>query len=449
MQHRTPPRESHRGGLPHVVIVGGGFGGLHAARALGHHPVQVTLLDRQNYHLFQPLLYQVAAAALSPGDVAEPIRAILRKHPNVRVLLGDVTAVDPERGRVRLAEGQEVGYDYLILAAGARHSYFGHDEWEPLAPGLKTVEDALEIRRRILLAFELAEQEENPTARQALLTFVVVGGGPTGVELAGSIAEIACCTVARDFRAIDPTQARVILLEGGPRILPAYPPDLSASAERALRKLGVDVRTNAMVTAITPEAVHVGEERIAARTALWAAGMAASPLGRSLGVPLDRAGRVLVEPDLTVPGYPEVYAIGDLASFSHQHGRPLPGVAQVAIQQGKAAAGNVWRSVQGQPRRPFRYADPGNMATIGRAAAVAELGPLHLTGLVAWLAWAFVHIYNLIGFDNRALVLLQWAWSYATYRRGARLITQPWPFHTHAAASTHRHEATAGLQERR
>jgi NADH dehydrogenase len=409
---------------PHVVIVGGGFGGLFAARRLARYPVRVTLVDRQNYHLFQPLLYQVATAALSPGEIAEPIRAILRNQRNVRVLLGEATSVDLANRRVVLADG-DLRYDYLVLAVGARHSYFGHEEWEPLAPGLKSLDDALEMRRRILFAFEAAEREEDPEARRAWLTFVIVGGGPTGVELAGAIAEIRRHTVARDFRVIDPRMARVVLLEGGPRVLTNYPPDLSQSAERALRALGVEVRTNALVTEVTPEAVRVGEEAIPTRTALWAAGVAASPLGRILGVPLDRSGRAPVEPDLTLPGHPEVYVIGDLASFTQQTGAPLPGLAPVAMQQGQVAAANIWRTIRGQSRQPFRYVDRGTMATIGRGAAVAALGRLHLSGPIAWLVWLVVHIYQLIGFDNRVAVMLHWAWSYLTYARGARLITGP------------------------
>ena len=409
---------------PHVVIVGGGFAGLNAARTLARRPVRITLLDRQNHHLFSPLLYQVATAALSPGEIAEPIRAILRKHRNVHVLLGEVASIEPAARTVVLTDGERLNYDYLILATGARHSYFGHDEWEPLAPGLKTLDDALEVRRRILLAFELAEREQDPAVREALLTFVIVGGGPTGVELAGAISEIARHTIARDFRSIDPSQARVVLVEAGPRVLSMYPPELSASAERTLRSLGVEVRTNAMVTAITPEAVHVGDALIPTRTALWAAGAVASPVAKSLGAPLDRNGRVLVEPDLSVPGHPEIFVVGDLAHFAHQTGKPLPGVAQVAIQQGRAAAENVWRTIAGQPRRPFRYHDLGNMAIIGRGAAIADLGRLRLTGPLAWLVWAFIHVFNLIGFDNRVLVMWQWAWSYLTWQRGARLITR-------------------------
>jgi NADH dehydrogenase len=412
---------------PHLVVVGGGFGGLYAARAAARYPVRITIVDRENHHLFQPLLYQVATAVLSPGDIAEPIRSILRKYVNVRVRLGEVIAVDLDGRDLLLVDGSHLTYDYLILAPGARHAYFGHPEWEPLAPGLKSVADALEIRRRILLTFELAEWEEDAAARRAWLSFVIVGGGPTGVELAGAVAEIARHTLARDFRSIDPTQARVLLLEGGPRILPTYPSDLSASAERQLRALGVEVRPSARVSAVTAEAVYIGDELIPTRTALLAAGVAASPLGASLGVSLDRTGRVLVEPDLTIAGHPEVYVIGDLAAFSHQTGKPLPGLAAVAIQQGPAAALNVWRTIVGKPRRSFRYMDRGSMATVGRAAAVAQLGPLHLSGLPAWLMWLAVHIVLLIGFENRLLVLLQWAWWYFTYERGARLITQPCP----------------------
>ncbi|HET8577709.1 MAG TPA: NAD(P)/FAD-dependent oxidoreductase [Methylomirabilota bacterium] len=412
-------------GTPHVVIVGGGFGGLNAARTLSRRPVRVTLLDRRNYHLFQPLLYQVASAALSPADIATPLRSILRNARNVSVLLAEAEKVDLAGRRLVLDQGA-LGYDALILAAGAGHSYFGHDDWELLAPGLKTLEDALEIRRRVLLAFEAAEREPDGAERRALLTFVIVGAGPTGVELAGALAEISRETIARDFRVIDPTQARVILLEGGPRILPSFPEALSKRAEAALRGLGVEVRTDAKVTRITPDAVWVGGEQLRSRAVLWAAGVAASPLARSLGVPLDHAGRVVIEPDLSIPGHPEAFVIGDLATFTHQTGEPLPGLAPVAIQQGRAAAENAWARLNGQPTRPFRYRDKGSMATIGRAKAVAVTGPLRLSGLVAWLAWVFVHIAYLIGFRNRFVVLFQWAWAYFTYQRGARLITGPW-----------------------
>ena len=414
-----------RSGIPHVVIVGGGFGGLNAARALARRPVRVTLLDRRNYHLFQPLLYQVASAALSPADIATPLRSILRKAANVSVLLAEAETIDLANRRLVLDQG-ELGYDALILAAGAGHSYFGHDDWELLAPGLKTLEDALEIRRRVLLAFEAAERESDGAERRALLTFVIVGAGPTGVELAGALAEIARETIARDFRAIDPRQARVILLEGGPRILPSFPEALSKRAQMALSRLGVEVRTGSMVTRITPDAVWLGGEQIRSRAVLWAAGVAAAPLARSLGVPLDHAGRVLVEPDLSIPGHPEAFVIGDLAAFIHQTGQPLPGLAPVAIQQGRAVADNVWRRLRGEPTRPFHYFDKGSMAAIGRAKAVAVMGRLRLWGFPAWLAWVFVHILYLIGFRNRFLVVFEWAWAYFTYQRGARLITGPW-----------------------
>jgi NADH dehydrogenase len=415
-------------GIPHVVIVGGGFGGLNAARALSRRPVRVTLLDRHNYHLFQPLLYQVASAALSPADIATPLRSILRKARNVSVLLAEAEKVDLSGRRLALDQG-ELGYDALILAAGAGHSYFGHDDWELLAPGLKTLEDALEIRRRVLLAFEAAERELDGAERRALLTFVIVGAGPTGVELAGALAEISRETIAHDFRVIDPTQARIVLLEGGPRILPSFPETLSKRAEAALSGLGVEVRTHAKVTRITADAVWLGGEQIRSRAVLWAAGVAASPLARSLGVPLDHAGRVVVEPDLSIPGHPEAFVIGDLAVFTHQTGAPLPGLAPVAIQQGRAAADNAWARLCGQPTRPFRYRDKGSMATIGRAKAVAVAGPLRLSGFPAWLVWVFVHIAYLIGFRNRFVVLFQWAWAYLTYQRGARLITGPWRGH--------------------
>ena len=411
---------------PTVLVVGGGFGGLYAARALARHPLRVVLVDRVNYHLFQPLLYQVATAALSPGDIAEPLRAILRKYRNVEVLLGEVTTVDPQARCVRLADGAELGYDYLVLATGGRHSYFGHPEWEPAAPGLKSLEDALEIRRRILLAFERAEREKDPATRQALLTFVIVGGGPTGVELAGAIAEIARHTVSRDFRRFDPRQARVILLERADRVLEQYPPDLSKSAQRALERLGVEVQLGTGATEVTPEYVRSGNDIIPTHTTLWAAGVQASPLGRQLGLAVDRSGRVPVQPDLSLADHPEIFVIGDLASLRKSNGKMLPGIAPVAIQQGNAAADNIWRSVQGQPRRPFHYFDRGSMATIGRAAAVAEIRALHLSGLPAWIAWLVVHIFFLIGFENRVLVIVQWAWSYFSYERGARLITGPW-----------------------
>lgn len=412
-------------GTPHVVIVGGGFAGLNAARRLAPCNVRVTLIDRRNHHLFQPLLYQVASAALSPADIAVPLRSILRDAPRVRVLLAEAQSVDVAGRRVILDAGA-LTYDALIVAAGAGHSYFGHDEWERFAPGLKTLEDAVEIRRRLLLAFEAAERSEDDTERRALLTFVVVGGGPTGVELAGAFAEIARYSIARDFRSIDPTQARVILLEGGPRLLAAFPPDLADAATRSLARLGVEVRTGAQVTQITPDAVWVGSEQIRSRAVVWAAGVAGAALGRSLGVPTDRAGRVPVEPDLSLRGHGEIFVVGDLAAFPLPGGGFLPGLAPVAIQQGRVAADNAWRRLRGEATVPFRYHDRGSMATVGRAAAVAVVGRVHLSGLPAWLAWLAVHIVSLIGFRNRFLVLFQWAWAYVTWQRGARLITGPW-----------------------
>jgi len=408
-----------------VVIVGGGFGGLYAARALAHRPVRVTLLDRRNHHLFQPLLYQVATAVLNASDIAVPLRSVLRRATNITVLLAEVEKVELANRRLVLDRG-EMGYDALVLAAGASHSYFGHDEWEMLAPGLKTLEDALEIRRRVLLAYEAAEREQDGAERQALLTFVVVGAGPTGVELAGALGEISRQTIARDFRLIDPTKSRIVLLEGGSLILPTFPESLSRSAADALRRIGVEVRVRAIVTRVTPDAVWLGGEQIRTRTVLWAAGVAATPLARTLGVPLDRSGRVLVEPDLSIPVHPEAFVVGDMCAFLHQTGAPLPGVAPVAIQQGRAVADNVLRRLRDAPTRPFRYRDRGSMATIGRAAAVAVVGRLKLSGLVAWLAWLFVHIMFLIGFRNRFLVLFEWAWAYVTWHRGARLITGPW-----------------------
>jgi NADH dehydrogenase len=406
----------------HVVIVGGGFGGLYAARALRNVPVQVTLLDRRNHHLFQPLLYQVATAALSPGDIASPIRWILRHQKNVEVLLADVRRIDSGRRTIVLADG-EMSYDFLILATGATHAYFGHDEWRQTAPGLKTLEDALEIRRRVLLAYERAERENDPAKREALLTFVVIGGGPTGVELAGALAEISRQSLARDFRHFDPGSARIILVEGGPAILAAFPETLRDAARTHLASLGVDVRTGTIVTGVAPGRVETGQTAIEAATVLWAAGVAASPVGATLGVQVDRAGRVLVQPDLTIAGHPEVFVIGDLASFTGADGKPLPGVAQVAIQMGRHAARNIGRALDRQPLRVFVYRNLGNMATIGRASAIADFGWLRLKGWIAWLAWLFVHIMNLIGFRNRIVVLVQWAWAYFSYQRAIRLIT--------------------------
>ena len=409
---------------PRVVIVGGGFGGLYAARALARAPIEVTVVDRTNHHVFQPLLYQVATASLSPSQIAYPIRGVLRHQRNTRVILAEVTAVDVAGRKVILRDG-ELAYDYLILATGARHSYFGHPEWEPLAPGLKTLDDALRIRGRILLAFERAERETDAERRRALLTFVVVGGGPTGVELAGAIGEIACQVMARDFRTIDTRETRTILVEAGPRILPAFPPVLSEKAEESLERLCVEVRTGTPVTALGEDAVWIGGERIASQTILWAAGVAPSPVARSLGVPLDRAGRVVVNADLTIPGHPEVFVIGDLAACTDATGQPLPGLAPVAIQQGEYAARAVLCAVRGQPPQPFRYRDKGTMATIGRAAAVVNLGRLRFSGYPAWLLWCFIHILWLIGFRNRFLVMIEWAWAYVRFERSARLITAP------------------------
>ena len=407
---------------PRVVIIGGGFGGLFAARALRRVPVHVTLVDRRNHHVFQPLLYQVASAALSPGDIASPIRWILRRQPNVEVVLAEVRSIDTSANRLQLSDGT-LAYDYLIAAPGSTHAYFGHDEWQHIAPGLKTLEDALEIRRRVLMAFERAEREPDPAKQRSLLTFVVVGGGPTGVELAGAFAEIAHHSLTRDFRHFDPHSSRILLLEAGPSVLATFPESLHEAARKDLERLGVEVRTGRPVTSVTEEAVRVGDETIEAATVLWAAGVAASPLGATLGVPLDRAGRVFVQPDLTIPGHRNVFVIGDLASLNGPKGKPLPGVAQVAIQMGKHAAANIGRALAQQPYAPFVYHDLGNMATIGRASAVADFGWLRLHGVIGWLAWLFVHILNLIGFRNRLVVFVQWAWAYFTYQRSIRLIT--------------------------
>lgn len=407
--------------MPRVVIVGGGFGGLYAARALRRAPVDVTLVDRRNHHVFQPLLYQVAMAALSPGDIASPIRWILRRQKNVEVILVEATGFDLAANRLILKD-DVLDYDYLIVATGATHAYFGHDEWRRTAPGLKTLEDALEIRRRVLIAFERAEREKDPARRAAELTFVVIGGGPTGVEMAGALAEISRHSLARDFRHFDPGSARILLIEGGPSILSAFPEDLREAAMNDLQRLGVTVRTNSIVTNVSPGVVSIGSESIRAETVLWAAGVSASPLGAALGVPLDRAGRVKVLPDLTIPGAPNVFVIGDLAALAGEDGRPLPGVAQVAMQMGRHAVHNILRAIEHQPLRPFHYRDLGNMATIGRASAIADFGRFRLSGFLAWLAWLFVHILNLIGFRNRLVVFVQWAWAYFTYQRAIRLI---------------------------
>lgn len=412
---------ANRDRLPRVVIIGAGFGGLAAARAFNRANVRVTVIDRSNHHLFQPLLYQVATAALNPADIAAPIRRILRKQTNVQVILAEVMGIDVAGQSVELADGR-VPFDYLILATGATHSYFGHDEWEQHAPGLKSLQDALEIRRRILTAFEVAERETDAEIRRAWMTFVIVGAGPTGTELAGTLVEVARKTLASDFRNIDPTEARVILLEGSPKVLPAYADPLNLKARQQLEHLGVEVQTEKIVTGIDANGVNIGSERIDAKTVLWAAGVAASPLAKALNVPLDRAGRVVVEPDLTIPGHANVYVIGDLASIA-SNGKPVPGVAPAAMQMGSFAAKNILLAIAGKPRKPFAYADKGMLATIGRGAAVAHIGGWKTSGYVAWLLWLFIHVFFLIGFRNRLLVMIQWAWSYFTYDRGARLIT--------------------------
>src|SRR5437899_3152118 len=409
--------------IPRVVIIGAGFGGLEAAKKLSGGAVQVTVVDRTNYHLFQPLLYQVATAALSPADIAAPVRAVLGKWENMEVMLAEVQSIDVNAKKVKMADG-ELAYDYLIIATGARHSYFGHPEWEKLAPGLKSLEDAIEIRRRILLAFEYAEKISDEAARKAAMTFVIVGGGPTGVEMAGAIAEIARYTLAKDFRHIDPSQARVILVEGEPRVLAAFPEDLSASALKQLVDLGVEVRTGIHATNLTEDGLRVGDEFIPCRVKIWAAGNNASFVGKTLGVPVDRVGRVLVNDDLTIPGHPEVQVIGDLANYSQQTGEPLPGVSPVAMQQGRHAARNILRMITNSKQRRLRYWHKGSMATIGRNKAVADLNFVHLSGLPAWLVWLFVHIIFLVGFRNRLAVLFQWAWAYFTFNKGARLITR-------------------------
>lgn len=406
---------------PHVVVVGGGFGGLSATRGLARAPVRVTLVDRTNHHLFQPLLYQVAMAGLSPGEIAYPIRSILRRQRNARVLLAEASGVDLAGKSLKLADG-ELGYDFLVVASGARTGYFGHDEWSEVAPGLKDLDDAVGIRERVLLAFERAEREPDAARRRRLLTFVVIGGGPTGVELAGALAELSRFALSRDFRVIRPDAARVILIEAGPRILSTFPERLSDKAVRQLEGLGVSVWREGRVSGIDEDGVVLGEERIEAATVIWAAGVEATPLARSLGVPVDRAGRVVVEPDLSVPGHPEVFVIGDAAAFLHQDGKPLPGVAPAATQMGRFVARAVRATLAGQPRGTFRYVDKGNLATIGRSRAVADFGGVRLSGLVAWIGWLAIHILFLIGFRNRLLVLVQWFWSYVTYQRGTRLI---------------------------
>ncbi|MGH9385772.1 MAG: NAD(P)/FAD-dependent oxidoreductase [Vicinamibacterales bacterium] len=408
---------------PHVVVIGGGFAGLDAARGLARADCDVTLIDRHNHHVFSPLLYQVATAGLSPGDIASPIRWILRRQDRLRVLLATVEGVDLAARQLRLDHNERIGYEYLIVGAGATHSYFGHEVWSEKAPGLKTLDDALEIRGRMLRAFEEAEREADPARQQFLLTFVIIGGGPTGVELAGALAEIAQHALKAEFDAIDPASAKIILLEAGPSILTSFPERLRVSARRSLVRLGVEVRENSAVTAIDDDGVAIGEQRLDAHTVLWAAGVAASPIGRELGA-VDRVGRVIVEPDLSVPGHPEVFVAGDLACFTHQTGKPLLGVAQVAKQMGQHAARNIGRRMRGEPTTAFRYFDPGNMATIGRAAAIADFGWLRVSGYLGWILWLFVHILFLIGFRNRLSVMIQWAASYLTYQRSVRLITR-------------------------
>ena len=408
---------------PHVIIIGAGFGGLEAAKVLTCEPVRLTIIDRTNYHLFQPLLYQVATAALSPADIAAPIRGVLSKYENVDVMLAEVQGIDVNAKTVKTTE-RELPYDYLILATGSRHSYFGHDEWEKLAPGLKSLEDAVEIRRRLLMAFEYADKIEDEECRKAAMTFVIVGGGPTGVEMAGAIAEIARYTLAKDYRHINPSHARIIVVEGGDRLLGGFPEDLSASALKQLQELGVEVILNDHAKNLSEEGLEVAGKFIPCRVKIWAAGNTASFLGKSLGAPVDRVGRVMVDPDLTIPNHPEVMVIGDLANFPHQTGQPLPGVSPVAMQQGRHAARNILAMIEGQKPQRFWYWDKGSMATIGRNRAVADLRFIHLSRLPAWLAWLFVHVVFLVGFRNRIAVLFQWAWAYITFNKGARLITR-------------------------
>jgi len=408
---------------PHVVIIGGGFGGIAAAKALRRAHVTVTLIDRTNHFIFQPLLYQVATAALAPSDITAPIRWILRHHRNTEVLMAEVREIDPQRKVVRVDdELREIPYDYLIVATGSRHAYFGHNEWEPYAPGLKAIEDASEIRRRFLLAFENAEKTDDEKEREELLTFVIVGGGATGVELAGAMPYIAKKALAPDFRRVDTRKTRVILVEAGPRILPTFPEDLAARAVRDLNDLGVEVRVGSFVTGVGPDGVTVGNERIRARTAFWAAGNLSSPLGKFLGAPLDRAGRVQVSPDLSVPGIPNIFIVGDLAALV-QDGRPIPGVGPAAIQEGKSAAKNILRELRREPRKPFRYWNKGDLAVIGRSRAIADLGWIRFSGWFAWVFWLFVHIMYLVGFRNRIVVLFGWAYAYFTSQAGVRLIT--------------------------
>ena len=420
-----PIQAAGKNGRPRVVVVGAGFGGLHAARALGHLPVDVTVVDRKNHHTFQPLLYQVALAVLSPADIAQPIRGILRHNSNTEVLMDEVTSIDLQSRRVGLASGTQLPYDYLVIATGSTHSYFGHNEWGPIAPGLKTIEDATEIRRRVLLAFELAERQMQEHGWHPPLNFVVIGGGPTGVELAGAISDIAKLYMRHDFRHIDPTKARVMLLDGGPRVLAAYPEDLSAKAEQELVRLGVEVHTKSQVTGVGPGWVEANNQRIEAAVILWAAGVQASPLGKMLGAPVDKRGCVIVDGSLNPPGLPEIFVLGDLAHFE-QDGHQVPGVAQPAMQMGDHVAKMIAADLAHKKRPPFHYFDKGDMATIGRMAAVAKVEwpfKAHLSGFPAWITWIVIHIFFLIGFRNRIAVLSQWIWTYFTFSRGARLIT--------------------------
>ncbi len=408
---------------PTVVIIGGGFGGLWAAKALANKPVEVTLIDRKNHHVFQPLLYQVATAVLSPGEIAQPIRRILHKFKNIEVILGDAVGVDKENSKVSLRDGSQIGYDYLIVAGGARHAYFGHDDWEKQAPGLKTLEDAVEIRRRVLLAFEYAEREAYLMGNQREMNFVVVGGGPTGVELAGAIADIARQALAQDFKAIDTRKAKVLLFEGSDRVLGTFAPDLSQSARSQLESLGVDVRLNSFVTDIDDGRVKVGDQWINCDVVLWATGVAASPLGKALGVGTDKAGRVFVEPDLSLKGYQNIFVIGDMAMLLQESGEPVPGVSPAAMQMGGATAKNILRDLEGEQRAKFRYVNKGTMATIGRTKAIAEAAGFKFKGFIAWMMWLFLHVFFLIGFRNRLAVMFSWFWAYLTRERSARLIT--------------------------
>jgi NADH dehydrogenase len=414
-----------------VVIVGGGFGGLYAAKRLGHAPISLTLVDRRNFHLFQPLLYQVATGALSPGEIASPLRAVVGRNRNTEVVLAEVRDLDAANRRLILDHG-EIPYDELIVATGATHSYFGHDDWAAVAPGLKTIENATAIRSRLLAAFESAERETDPVKRREWLNFVIVGGGPTGVELAGALSEVANDSLRHDFHHIDPTEAHILLVEGENRLLPAFPADLSARAEKQLSQLGVHTRTGTRVTGIDAQGVTMaganGEEKLAARTVLWAAGVRASSMGKALanraGAQLDKVGRVMVEPDLSIAGHPEIRVIGDLANFSHQTGKPLPGVAPVAIQQGRYAAKAIRAKLTGKSLAPFRYFNKGNLATIGRNKGVADFGFMQISGFLAWFLWVFVHLMYLVEFENRLLVFVEWVYNYITHNRGARLITK-------------------------